>query len=497
MSLIGFFLLTLLAVPLCASASVMINEIAWMGSLPLSGETATQAANNEWIELYNSGAADVSLDGWVLEAEDGQPSIALSGSIGAGAYFLLERSDDETVPGTAADLIYTGALGNNGEKLKLKDTGGVVVDTVDATSPPAGGGWPAGDNTTKETMQRADPSAGGWTTGTGTPKVANQLESPMQEKIDAPGASISAPVYEVKKSFIVDAGDDVHTVAGAEVRLSGVAFGESGEPVDPSKSRYLWNFGDGTFFEAQNTNHIYRYPGIYRAALFASSGETNGSDMMQVIVEESGVRINEVAADWIEFFNAGARAVDLSQWQIRNGAGGIFSFPAHTTIGPKALVVFSQETTHLLFGPTNPRAELRYANGISADELSLAGILPADKSIARDEKGNGVIGEKTPGKTNNEWQIADRSPKGEEIKKQIPISSSNKIQNPNDKKENPIIHDISYMSRREVGTPIEASGLQAKTGHPVFASNYFWLAASISMGLLVGAVVLALRHMIL
>jgi PKD repeat protein len=486
MSLIGFFLLALLAVPLCASAFVMINEIAWMGSLPLSGETATQAANNEWIELYNSGATDVSLDGWVLEAEDGQPSIALSGSIGAGAYFLLERSDDETVPGTAADLIYTGALGNNGEKLKLKDTGGVVVDTVDATSPPAGGGWPAGDNTTKETMQRADPSAGGWTTGTGTPRAAN-LSTDSDKKIDAPGASIDTPgvaTQEPKKNFVVDAGDDVRTVAGAEVRLSGVAFGESGEPVDPSKSRYLWNFGDGTFFEAQNTNHIYRYPGIYRAALYVSSGETNGSDMMQVIVEESGVRINEVAADWIEFFNAGARAVDLSQWQIRNGVGGIFSFPAHTTIGPKALVVFSQETTHLLFGPTNPRAELRYANGISADELSLAGILPADKSIARDEKGNGVIGEKTPGKTNNEWQIADRSPKGEEIKKQIPISSSNKIQNPNDKKENPIIHDTSSM-------------LQAKTGHPVFASNYFWLAASISIGLLAGAVVLALRHMIL
>jgi hypothetical protein len=58
----------------------------------------------------------VVVDGWRLEAADGTPSIALAGMIPAGGYFLLERSNDESVPGVAADVIYTGALGNEGEE---------------------------------------------------------------------------------------------------------------------------------------------------------------------------------------------------------------------------------------------------------------------------------------------------------------------------------------------------------------------------------------------
>lgn len=90
--------------------AVVINEIAWMGT--------TTSANDEWIELLNTTAAPVDLTGWTLAADDGTPSISLSGSIPAGATYLLERTDDTTVPGVAADLIHTaGALGNDGENL--------------------------------------------------------------------------------------------------------------------------------------------------------------------------------------------------------------------------------------------------------------------------------------------------------------------------------------------------------------------------------------------
>ena len=92
---------------------VVINEIAWAG---------TQAnANAEWIELYNSTSADIDLSGWTLTATDGTPNIALSGTISAGAYFLLERSADTAISDIPADLIYTGALANTGETLQLRD----------------------------------------------------------------------------------------------------------------------------------------------------------------------------------------------------------------------------------------------------------------------------------------------------------------------------------------------------------------------------------------
>jgi len=141
-------LLALLTAPLqaepiapdAALRRVVINEIAWMGS--------TASANREWIELRHTGKTrgDISLDGWTLTAADGSPTIALSGIIPAKGHFLLERTNDDAVPGVAADIIYTGALSNDGETLIVRDEKGLLVDAVD--------GWHGGDLASHATMQR-------------------------------------------------------------------------------------------------------------------------------------------------------------------------------------------------------------------------------------------------------------------------------------------------------------------------------------------------------
>ena len=149
-----------------ADASVVINEVAWMGT--------TVSANSEWMELRNLSSADVDLTGWTLSATDGTPKINLKGLIIAGGYFLLERTSDDSVPGIAADQIYTGALNGSessdkGEFLQLKDGQGNLIDQVDGSVK-----WPAGNATTKQTMERKDD--GTWQTGAepgGTPKTAN------------------------------------------------------------------------------------------------------------------------------------------------------------------------------------------------------------------------------------------------------------------------------------------------------------------------------------
>jgi hypothetical protein len=104
---------------------VVLGEIAWMGT------TASPA--DEWIELYNNTSSAVGLSGWTLSSADGTPSIPLSGSIPGGGYFLLERTDDATVPGVSADRTYGGGLGNHGEGLILRDATSSLVDRVDCT----------------------------------------------------------------------------------------------------------------------------------------------------------------------------------------------------------------------------------------------------------------------------------------------------------------------------------------------------------------------------
>jgi hypothetical protein len=148
-----------------ALGDVVINEIAWMGT--------AASANNEWLELKNLSNANLDLSGWILNAADGSPKINLSGIIPVGGFFLLERTSDDSVPEVTADLIYAGALGNGGEILELKDGAGNLIDKIDAAA-----GWPAGDNTAKQTMERK--SNGSWQTSSapdGTPKAVNGGEA--------------------------------------------------------------------------------------------------------------------------------------------------------------------------------------------------------------------------------------------------------------------------------------------------------------------------------
>lgn len=129
------------------STTVVINEIAWMGT--------DAAATDEWIELYNYGDSDISLDGWKLFAADGSPEIALSGSIVAHGYYLIERSEDDLATDIPYNMYFTGALSNEGEVLLLLDSAGNNVDTAGS------GAWYAGSNSPKASMERIDSRGSG------------------------------------------------------------------------------------------------------------------------------------------------------------------------------------------------------------------------------------------------------------------------------------------------------------------------------------------------
>lgn len=166
---------TLSTAALAASpGDVVISEVAWMGT--------TSSTANEWIELYNTTGSSIALTGWTLKAADNTPNISLSGSIGAYSYYLLERTDDNTIPGVTADKIYTGAMTDSGEQLVLRDGASNVIDTANQI-----GAWFAGTTTNRASMSRTEVSGSGtsssnWHTATatygsglgrGTPKGAN------------------------------------------------------------------------------------------------------------------------------------------------------------------------------------------------------------------------------------------------------------------------------------------------------------------------------------
>jgi len=171
-----FFLAFTATTQATAPLDVVINEIAWMGT-----ETSY---NDEWIELYNNTNPSISFEGWILKTTDDTPEINLSGTVPGKSFYLLERTDDTTVPAVTADQIYKGVLGNEGEHLKLFDNQGNLIDMVNCSE-----GWLAGDNSTKQTMERIDSNLpgtvpGNWQTGQnpgGTPKSKNSSPSKSAE----------------------------------------------------------------------------------------------------------------------------------------------------------------------------------------------------------------------------------------------------------------------------------------------------------------------------
>ncbi len=124
--------------------AVFISEIAWAGT--------RHSASDEWIELGNDGDSPVSLSGWRLRSDDGSPDIALSGTIPAHGSFLIERTNDDTLPSVTADLATSfgrGGIKNDGERMALISPDGSEKDAVSCAS-----GWFAGDATAYASMER-------------------------------------------------------------------------------------------------------------------------------------------------------------------------------------------------------------------------------------------------------------------------------------------------------------------------------------------------------
>jgi hypothetical protein len=141
---------------------VIFNEIAWMGT--------ANSASDEWIELKNISGSQIDLTNWQVSDKEKQIKIVFAaGKIASGGFFLLERTNDETIPGKTADLIYTGSLANSDEVLYLFDGSCRLQDEIIANPD-----WPAGDNSTKKTMERKSDLT--WQTSRdigGTPKSEN------------------------------------------------------------------------------------------------------------------------------------------------------------------------------------------------------------------------------------------------------------------------------------------------------------------------------------
>lgn len=360
-----------------APPQVVINEVAWMGT------KASPA--DEWIELYNASEQDVALEGWTLTTADGTPEIPLANTIPAQDFYLLERTDDQTISDIPADRTYTGALSNPGEHLFLKNQDDEAVDELDNTQ-----GWFAGNNEDKTSMERVDPEVEtndpeNWASNNqkiikgedaagnpilGTPKGQNSASFPS-----IPDTQPQAPSLRINEFLPNPSGDDrkgeyveIFNFSDSTQDLKGwklkdesernftisITVGANAYGIFYTGSKFMLNNdGDTVYLTDQENNLVdavsyigkvpenqsYNYtkkgwqwsttltPGALNIITQEDEPDENGP----VNPYPRHLWINEflpdpegkdVEGEFIEIFNPGPDEIDLEDWQLDDRADG-------------------------------------------------------------------------------------------------------------------------------------------------------------------------------
>ncbi|MCH8741335.1 lamin tail domain-containing protein [Patescibacteria group bacterium] len=360
------------------SLDIVINEIAWMGT-----EAAYQ---DEWIELYNNTGSPLNLDGWMLKATDSIPEINLAGTVPANGFYLLERTDDTTLPDIAADQIYTGAMSNNGEYLQLFNSQNNLIDEVNASED-----WPAGDNATKQTMERTNSNILGtvpenWQTSQnpgGTPKAENNITEPDPGSICQPTEEICDGIDNDCDGLIDEDFGTISCGVGAcaitvESCVGGVAqICTPGTPTTETCDQ-IDNDCDGQIDEGD----------------ICVAPEPEAQPQPSPQTYPSGIFINELLPspegpdneeEFIELYNNNSVPVNLSEWTIQDTRGSTkaYTFPEGTNIHSRSFLVLNRPVSKIVLNNEGEGLILKNPSESIVDSVLYEGKAPQGQSYAK------------------------------------------------------------------------------------------------------------------
>ncbi len=327
-SLLGIVLI--FAFPAYATAQVVISEIAWMGSI--------SDANNEWIELHNTEGAGVNVTGWTLTVGSSF-TITLEGSIPAGDYALLERTDDDSVPGVTMFQKYTGALPNTGATLTLKDSSGVEVDAVRG-----GDNWGSigGNNDTKDTPQRT--GAGSWVTSAPTPGRVNATSGSATGTVTESRAQTTSSGRRGGGGVVmrgtasqprIEPEPLAVSITAPTIAYVNQAISFEAEPFGPGKTilnslEHTWSFGDTFTGNGKTTTHAFTFAGEYTVVLESRYAKQLAQARHEISILPASLTLSRGQKGEVIIKNLSAHEIDLGGFTLLSDTR--FVFPKFTII---------------------------------------------------------------------------------------------------------------------------------------------------------------------
>ncbi|MFH1679431.1 MAG: lamin tail domain-containing protein [Candidatus Eisenbacteria bacterium] len=339
-----------------SEGDVVITEI-------MQNPDAVSDTYGEWIELYNTTGTAIDIDGWTIgdgETEEHTTDAGGALLIPAGGFLVLGRNDDPAVNGGyTCDYKYSGVTLNNGaDRVVIRD-GSATIDSVayddGATFPdPAGASMecldPASDNNDGANWEECVVSTYG-AGDYGTPGAANDAWG-VPSGPPVIGGTHHEPAYPGSADTVLVAAEVEDDEGISQVCLYYRVDGGISQMVVMAAGTGHWYEGlippaaDGssvTYYVCATDvggHTSYDPPG--------APGETYGytvEDQLPTVV------INEILAspqgdanndgiidayqdEFVELYNAGGTAVDVSGWTLSDddSPGSEFVFPPGTEI---------------------------------------------------------------------------------------------------------------------------------------------------------------------
>lgn len=371
--------LVLVALISTTRAQLVINEIHY--NPPEAGVDV-----NEFLEIYNAGAAAVDMTGYSL---GGVTFTFPSFTLNAGEYVVLavNATAFQNTHSFPPDFVFGGALANGGETVTLFDASAAIVDAVTYgnTAP-----WPTGPNGNGPSLELINPSfdnsqAASWGASiptNGTPKAQNSLFATNQLPAisnTAHSPAIPGPADNVTVSADITDGDGTITAAtlyyDAGSGFTSVAMtntaGDTYEGTIPSQAdltvvRYYVETTDdqaATVTDPDNApTAYYRY-------------QVNGSGFVPDLVVNEILYFNGTEPEFIEvYLNSGSAAADLSYWTLSDGFNN-FILPSGTSVGVNDYIIFTNDLpgfTTKYPGVSNPVVEYPFGLATGGESVILS-----------------------------------------------------------------------------------------------------------------------------
>lgn len=338
--------LALLAIPAGSAADIVINEIMYD---PISTDNN---ASTEWIELYNTSAAQVDISGYRVTAGTFQPyTFPANSTIDGHGYIILQSHDLDTflsyyMDGIDADIVHkidVGAtvgskLGNgtSGATIVLYDASDVEVDRVNYRKD---NGWPATPNDAENngrTLELVDAGIDNddgtnWRVSKsviGTPGRKNSQA--LATWYTAGGHSPQFPSSTDPVVFSIDV-ESLATISNVYLYLENLAEGPGFTQftmTDNGGGNYSYTagpFSDKTFLRyyisvVDSNGDEAIFPPLAPQASGALHIANNPVSSAQIVINEimhnpPGAD-NQAASEYIEIYNKTAEPIDLSNYNL-------------------------------------------------------------------------------------------------------------------------------------------------------------------------------------